>query len=72
MKDIFRNISDDTVKKAKEKIDMMLTDKQKSEIIEKINKMDKSDLINILKNANMNNITDEKVNDLLNKLDNRN
>lgn len=72
MKDIFRNISDDTVKKAKEKIDMMLTDKQKSEIIEKINKMDKSDLINILKNANMNNITDEKVNDLLNKLDNKN
>ena len=51
---------------------MMLTDKQKAEIIEKINKMDKNDLMNILKNANMNNITDKKVNDLLDKLNNKN
>lgn len=72
MKDIFGNISEDTIKKAKEKIDMMLTDKQKAEIIEKINKMDKNDLMNILKNANMNNITDKKVNDLLDKLNNKN
>ena len=72
MKDIFGNISEDTIKKAKEKIDMMWTDKQKAEIIEKINKMDKNDLMNILKNANMNNITDKKVNDLLDKLNNKN
>lgn len=52
------NLNDDIVKKAKNKINSMLSDRQKEELLCKIKDMDRSSLKGILKNINPDKVED--------------
>lgn len=54
-------LNDDTLRRAKNKIDTMLSEKQKAELMEKIKGMDKATLVSMLKNIDPNKVGDESL-----------
>lgn len=52
------NFNDEVLKKAKNKINSMLSEKQKEELMAKIKGMDKVTIMNMLKNINPDKIDD--------------
>ena len=52
------NFNDEILQKAKNKINSMLSEKQKEELLNKIKDMDKNSLKSILKNINLDKVED--------------
>ena len=52
------NFNEDAFKNAKSKINSMLSDKQKEELLRKVSKMDKSTIKNIFNNINPDKVED--------------
>ena len=69
IKNIFDKISEDTLKKAKNKLDMILTDRQKQEILTKLQGTDRETLLNMLSRMDLSSLSDESVEKLMNNLD---
>ena len=69
IKNIFDKISEDTLKKAKNKLDMILTDRQKQEILTKLQGTDRETLLNMMSRMDLSSLSDESVEKLMNNLD---
>ena len=52
------NLNDDIVRKAKEKINSMLSEKQKEELLKKVSQMDKNSIKNIFNTINPDKVED--------------
>lgn len=52
------NLNDDILKKAKSKINSMLSDKQKEELLKKVSQMDKNSIKNIFNTINPDKVED--------------
>ncbi len=52
------NLNDDIVRKAKEKINSMLSERQKEELLKKVSQMDKNSIKNIFNTINPDKVED--------------
>ena len=69
IKNIFNNVNEDTLRKAKNKLDMILTERQKKEIINKLQGTDRYTLINMLNNIDLSSVNNENIEKLISNMD---
>ena len=66
---MFGKINENTLKKAKNKLDVMLSEKQKQEIFKKLENTDRATLLKMLENVDLSSVSDSSIENLLNNFD---